>query len=145
MDALAQVGPASLRSSVVKVSHHGSTNGYCEGLWSAFAGNGHPLAVVTAFQRHHLPCPKALQHIQEFASRTITPYVSAIAFDEVLVPLAVQASPKSRLALANTFRARHLPEAGLEGGRCSLTFDANGRCVETSLSQSAAVIWDRGS
>jgi hypothetical protein len=49
----------------VKVSHHGSTNGYCDGLYKAFAANGSPLGALTPFSRQRNPLPQrgALVHL----------------------------------------------------------------------------------
>jgi hypothetical protein len=47
---------------LVKVSHHGSMTGHCEGLYECrFARPGHkkPLAVLTPFNRHRNPLPSA--------------------------------------------------------------------------------------
>lgn len=142
-DALNEFGASRLQSSVVKVSHHGSTNGYCEGTWAALASKTPPESIVTAFRQHRLPRKNAIEHIQEFASRIVTPHLPAISSEEVPVPLSVRASVKSRVALAKEFHAKHLTESDITGGQCSLTFDASGRCLETTLSPSAAVIWER--
>jgi hypothetical protein len=51
--------------SVVKVAHHGSINGRCEGLWETHAGNViERLAVLTPFCRHRLPSQKVIAEIQ---------------------------------------------------------------------------------
>jgi hypothetical protein len=46
LEFVALTHPLELASSAVKVSHHGSTTGYCKGLWNSFALDHDPVAVV---------------------------------------------------------------------------------------------------
>jgi hypothetical protein len=60
---LAEFTPEFLAAGVVKVSHHGSTTGYCEGLWSRMGVGKRSLAVLTPYSRHRLPEVAALEEI----------------------------------------------------------------------------------
>ena len=68
--ALAEFMPEFLAADIVKVSHHGSTNGYCTGLWSTFVSRKQTIAVLTPYHRHHLPETTALDEISRYA-RTV--------------------------------------------------------------------------
>lgn len=61
--------PEDLVTHFVKISHHGSTTGYCLGLWEALSNNGSspPVAALTPYKRFKLPDPVALNHIQKHA------------------------------------------------------------------------------
>ena len=62
--------PEELESQFVKVSHHGSTTGYCPGLWSVLSARGtnKPLVALTPYKRFKLPDPIALDHIKDYSS-----------------------------------------------------------------------------
>lgn len=59
--------PEFLAAEIVKVSHHGSTNGYCTDLWSTFVSRKQTIAVLTPYHRHHLPETAALDEISRCA------------------------------------------------------------------------------
>ncbi len=65
--------PEELGSQFVKISHHGSTTGYCPGLWSVLSAGGtnKPLVALTPYKRFKLPDPIALDHIKDYASRDL--------------------------------------------------------------------------
>jgi len=65
-----ELNSQSLSATAVKVSHHGSTTGYCQNLWSRFAENGKPTAVITPYHAK-LPEEVALKHISEHATPVI--------------------------------------------------------------------------
>ncbi len=56
-----------LVSHFVKISHHGSTTGYCPELWTVLSNQGscRPIAALTPYKRFKLPDPAALEHIQD--------------------------------------------------------------------------------
>lgn len=62
-DVLQEISPNLLDAALVKVSHHGSTNGYCPNLWKYFSASQKPLAVVTSYVAQGLPRRNALDHI----------------------------------------------------------------------------------
>jgi hypothetical protein len=63
---LGEQAPADLASHFVKISHHGSTTGYCPGLWAVLSSNGssRPVAALTPYKRFKLPDPEALDEIR---------------------------------------------------------------------------------
>ena len=125
------MGPDHLAAHAVKVSHHGSANGYCEGLWQIFAARGKPLGVVTAYVSQSLPRRTALEEIGRHTDRLLTTCITALKEEQL--PTALDPSIfKSRLALLRkmgvlTDTGRH------QCGRCTLVFDKSGNCVETLL------------
>lgn len=58
------VRPPPLAAAVVKVPHHGSRTGYCDGLWRRLANDRRPLALVASSTSHRLPDPYAVEHMQ---------------------------------------------------------------------------------
>jgi beta-lactamase superfamily II metal-dependent hydrolase len=58
-------------SNVFKVSHHGSANGYCEGLWAAASPNRSCIAVVTPYASQGLPSAEGFQHVQQHAKKVL--------------------------------------------------------------------------
>jgi hypothetical protein len=138
-DSIKEFGVDKLSAVAVKVSHHGSTNGYCDGLWQAFAKDGKPIAILTPFRRHGLPKREGLEHIREFAQRILTPSLAAIPSEELPIPLSSKAPVQSRKALRDTFKAR-ARSSDYPPGRCSLVFDNHGNCVERIVDPPAGEI-----
>lgn len=64
-------------SHLVKASHHGSTTGYCDGLWERFSPGRSAVAVIAPFSSQGLPSAEGLAHIASHASSTFTPSVKA--------------------------------------------------------------------
>jgi beta-lactamase superfamily II metal-dependent hydrolase len=62
-EVIEETGEANLAACAVKVSHHGSENGYCDKLWKHFSERGRPVAVIAPQYRYSLPKPVALNHI----------------------------------------------------------------------------------
>ena len=62
-----------LDCSFVKVSHHGSSNGYCEGLYAMLSGRKAPVAAITPFNRgaNSLPSTEGLNHLKRHASEVL--------------------------------------------------------------------------
>lgn len=107
--ALRQFDLNKLNAHAVKVSHHGSENGYCDGLWAdAFAGNRgvKPVAVVAPSVKHELPTASAVCHIKQHASQ-----------------LFATCNPKGDL-LGESLKERPLDILGPNFGGVSLRFSA---------------------
>ena len=139
-DVLAEFGSARLSGVAIKVSHHGSTNGYCDGLWKVFSRDGPPLAVVTSHSRHGLPQRQALEHIREFADKIVTPFVPAITPGQVPQnQLSTLSSVRSRMALNEAFNTRVASETAVTG-RCTLIFDHKGHCLDQNCDPPAGTI-----
>lgn len=119
--AVERVSPARLASSAVKVSHHGSSTGYCHGLWPAISVGARPVAVVTPFYEHELPQADALKHIASHSRRVIS-----------VCPLR---RPRAALS-ARHRKARTALRAAIDvmdarprrGGCCSLLLNDAGQC-----------------
>jgi len=138
-DTVKELGNTKLASHAVKVSHHGSSTGYIDGLWAAFSRSGRPYAIIAPSQKHGLPEKAAVEHIAGYtdANRLLTTCLPAIPFATARnadfwedYPLA------TRLALISKFnriRANRAHDVGI----CSLTFDDRGNCVSLNLSPPA--------
>ena len=129
-DVIAEVGAANLAANVVKISHHGSPNGYCDQLWELFSANGKPVGVVTAYVPK-LPSRTALDHIAQHTNKLLTTCLTAL--EEHQLPTGVDPDVfRSRLALMRKMgplsdHRRH------QCGQCTLIFDDQGHCIETEL------------
>ena len=58
-----------LAAHFVKISHHGSENGYCEKLWSTFSPRRKTIAALTPYKRFRLPKESAITHIKTHAPK----------------------------------------------------------------------------
>lgn len=137
-DVLQEFGADGLSSHAVKISHHGSTNGYADGLWPAFSKQQLPVTFLTSYRTQRLPRKDAIEHIRGFSSRIVTPCLPAIHADELPVPLSTKAPVESRKALHEKLKvtsATHFPV-----GRCSFVFDNAGNCVEETFEGHAGAI-----
>jgi len=122
--------------SLVKVSHHGSTNGYCAGLWQRLGDPMKTVAVLTPYHNHELPDPDALNFIENHVSSlcaTAPPGKTAGQFLPTDAPL------ESRQALRGELHIT--PASTVERfGRCSFVFDDQGRCLSRQIISPA---WSR--
>lgn len=55
----------------MKISHHGSTNGYCEGLWQHFTKDKNTVGAITPYCAQGLPSKEAIAHILRYAHRLL--------------------------------------------------------------------------
>ncbi len=119
-----------LASALVKVSHHGSTNGYSEGLWQHLSPGKTAIAVMTPYVRQGLPSPEGLSHVSSHAKMTFVTSRSAVA----LATNWVQTAPKTELPgvsadilleLRSLFPKAHRSSERLEG-RCSFFVACDG-------------------
>jgi hypothetical protein len=113
--------PQLLQSHVVKVSHHGSTNGYCKGLWTTFAHPGVTVAVLTPFRSHSLPDPVAVEHIKGHAVK--------VHSASVCPPPPPRGGWKLRARAALRTSRRDQPGDPL--GCCIVSADSKGNCRVT--------------
>ena len=119
-----------LASTLVKVSHHGSANGYCRGLWRVLSPNKSAHAVVTAYTMQRLPSRKGLSHIRKHAKAVSTTSKTAVALATSRIQRFARStfgvtSANALLALQNRFPVAHEP-SDLLLGRCSLRFNNDG-------------------
>ena len=113
-----------LSAHAVKVSHHGSKNGFCPGLWDRFSAGDMPVAILTPFASKALPQREALDHIQARASSIHS--AAVLRHDESSFPTAPDPRfTRIRAMLAAKARAR-LSGSGQKGGACHLIFDNRG-------------------
>jgi beta-lactamase superfamily II metal-dependent hydrolase len=138
-EAMAEVGYSRLAAHAVKVSHHGSANGYAVGLWQSFARLGKPVAVVAPFRRFDLPDAAAMQHIGEHCSAIYSTY-----FDEPDASSEDSAGSETdgaiELAMRTIFSSNRRPK-NPKAGICSLRLDKGGRCSVTTASP-AGILFD---
>jgi beta-lactamase superfamily II metal-dependent hydrolase len=124
-DALADEQCPDLSASFVKVSHHGSPTGYCDGLWERFCRQTRSVAVITPSRRHSLPTEAAVDHIRSHTDRLLSTCPPAHTFS--VVPRDVfwddfSASVRFGLRMGFTsYRKREQPSLGM----CSLYSDGN--------------------
>ena len=84
-----------LNADLVKVSHHGSENGYCAGLWeNHLSPRKQAVAVVTAFSPKGLPRPAGLSHIKRNSACIVTTSLSS------LKPRRAQGTSRSPLSIS---------------------------------------------
>jgi len=137
-DAIRDMGADYLAAHAVKVSHHGSANGYCEGLWPTFASRGRPTGVVTAYISQSLPRRTALEEIAQHTDRLLTTCITALKEEQL--PKTIDPSTfKSRLALLQKMVGLSATRPH-QCGRCTLVFDNSGNCVETSFDGPAGLL-----
>lgn len=137
-DVIEEVGADGLSAHAVKISHHGSTNGYSDELWPSLAKQQKPITFLTSYRSKRLPRKEAIEHIRGFSSRIATSCVPAIHADEFPIPLSTTAPVASRRALHEKLKARtatHFPV-----GRCSFVFDNAGNRLEKTFDGDAGEI-----
>jgi beta-lactamase superfamily II metal-dependent hydrolase len=112
----------SLASQAVKVSHHGSSTGYCEGLWAALSPRRLSVAVITPSARHRLPTRVAVEHIQKHAQDLIATCLMAVPF------AAGESTPaeRARHSILGLFMPDLRPVGSYSLGICSVTCGADG-------------------
>jgi beta-lactamase superfamily II metal-dependent hydrolase len=122
-EVVREYGEANLKAAAVKVSHHGSENGYCDHLWKHFTVEGKTIALIAPQHRHRLPRPDALEEISKHANKIVAtckprmPWASKSAIREPL--------PESRVILRTHLSAMKVSD-GAPCGQCSLWFDEQG-------------------
>jgi hypothetical protein len=108
-----------LTSKVVKISHHGSTNGYCEALWPTISTSGGVVAALTPYRRFGLPDHRAITHIRGHAGEVHT----AGPIGPRPVPGSSTFQAAARLKMKSG-AAKSDPM-----GCCEITVDGAGGCV----------------
>ena len=112
----------------VKISHHGSRNGYCVGLWEAFSKSSKPTSVFSVYSSRKLPKQVALDHIRDYTSGIFTPSKSALA--EITPPLKGLESLWALRAKMDVKAKRDVKTY-----RVSFTFDNDGQLVSEDLGE----------
>ena len=128
------MNPMELAATAVKVSHHGSATGYCDSLWSTFAREKKPLAIVTPW-RLKLPSAEAIEHILEYSDSLVATGLRSGA--EALQSgfnLTTAFSPEAIEHLRAD--AITLPQP-LGFGRCGVTLNHLGRVINVEIADGA--------
>ncbi|MGO8671968.1 MAG: hypothetical protein ACLQVD_11455 [Capsulimonadaceae bacterium] len=131
-----------VHASYVKVSHHGSANGYCDNLWSELSKRRKPSAVVTPYKRQ-LPELPALAHISEHAGEILVTRYTPPTQGHTPVSAAppsnstIQVAERLRTDAVATVPRRLLP------GRCTMTFDHLGNILTRELAGEACCVFRR--
>jgi hypothetical protein len=120
-------GTETLTASAVKVGHHGSPNGYCDGLWRSLASNGRPVAVFAPSWAHRLPKIEAIEHISQFAS-TLYATCDSVTDKGTATTAPTRAPLESRIAMRAAFSTKTPRIPRSKAGCCSLIFDELGNC-----------------
>ncbi len=139
-EALSQIDHSRLNAHAVKVSHHGSRNGYCAGLWPLFCASGHTIAIITPSRLHSLPNEDAVTHIRESTRQIVSTCTPALTFSTTpsfdsweAYDAGVQLSLR---AVFPTFQA----EKPFATGICSFWFDTEGRVTNSHLTEPASIL-----
>ena len=113
----------SLRSHLVKVSHHGSSNSLTENLWETLVGDRECYAVITPFQSRRLPERQTISSIAQHTKEIFVTSLKALTF----------------LKLEEI--REYLSSSSLgEFCRCSFSFDGFGTCLSQKFEGSAGPI-----
>ena len=114
-----------LDATMVKVPHHGSANGYCNGLWPQFAVSAtqKPVAVLTPYHRFNLPDEQAIKLIREHSKAIYSTCAIRSSEEPGSAPPI-----GSRAAARATFQSRKV-EPENQCGVCSFYFDDQGKCT----------------
>ena len=141
-DILQRPAPGfDLRADLVKVSHHGSENAYCPGLWEQqLSPQKRAGAVVTAYSAKALPRPRGIAHLRQNCIRVVTTSMSSLKPKQAS---STAQSPFSslpmdaRIALDALFKNVSPPSPGR--GVCSFAFDGV-RTIQEELGGDAGAI-----
>jgi hypothetical protein len=131
-DTCTEFGTAGLAALAVKVSHHGSTNGYIAGLWELISANEKPIAIITPYRRFGLPKRETLNHISQFTDQIFLTNPLPPSGASKRIPFSDKAPVKSRTAIWSTFGATPA-QASTPCGRCSFVFDDQGNCLRQEV------------
>jgi hypothetical protein len=143
-ETMRALAPAQrLRSQLVKVSHHGSSTGYCDGLWMQFSPAKTSIAVITPYTARGLPSAEGLAHISAHAERVLAASASAVALAEERDQPGDQ-SPFSHMpadalvALRALFPTAHRTNDRLEGC-CSFKVGDDGVVAHVETGEAGAI------
>ncbi len=121
-----------LKATLVKASHHGSTNGYCDRLWEDhFSPDKTATSVVTAYCRKGLPPKEGVSHMKANTQSVYTTSKTALHFRTGRTDgrrrSAFRLMPVDAVAaLEQTFLSAR-PKFSEEQGICSFALDDSGR------------------
>lgn len=129
-----------LNSNLVKVSHHGSRTGYCDGLWKQFSPKGTAVAVITPYSKQGLPSLEGLNHISENAGITLTTSISATSlatnWDKIALDTRFQGISADAMVTLRALFPKATHQSDRLEGMCSLMVAEDGS-IEHTLSGEA--------
>jgi hypothetical protein len=130
---------ADLASHFVKISHHGSTTGYCPELWPVLSTQGsvRPIAALTPYKRFKLPDPRALDHIRDYTQSILS--ASRVGHSERTEHWRIAALAKLKAASAGKSSRRWLEEPV---GCCEIELNSQGEC-QFNLHPPACALYER--
>jgi hypothetical protein len=124
--AIRQMGAEKLSAHLVKVSHHGSENSYCDRLWEHHSARGKPFAIVTSYVSKNLPRRRALDEASRYSRAILLTCGTAIKTSEFPQGLN-QGEFLARLALVQKMGTVS-DESSHACGRWTFAFDDRGNC-----------------
>jgi hypothetical protein len=136
-DVLDNKSLGNIAAHAVKIPHHGSANGYCDGLWTTIAAQGEPVGVLTPYATKSLPQRKALDHIRPH-SRSIHSAAALSQHPDSYPTPVDRRLTRIRSALALKARAMRVDRVET-GGCCQLTLDEHGNCRIRSSGDAARI------
>lgn len=137
-EVVEEYGEQNMRASAVKVSHHGSENGYRPGLWQYFSASGKPIAVIAPRHRCGLPKPAALTVISRHAGVILATCRPKLEWKAPLPRGGTDPPLESRTAMRAQLSAKPLV-VGVPCGRCGLRIDNIGN-VSVELADPAVCL-----
>jgi hypothetical protein len=145
-DALSQATEKISGANLVKVSHHGSHNGYCAGMWQNLGASGNSIAVVTPFRSKKLPRLDPLRHIRDHTNKIYTTSVPALSDDIGVSQSAKQPTARTtgqglieRVLLKHTFKASTRP-TDQDFGVCSFVVQSDGATTTQVLFPAGEIV-----
>jgi beta-lactamase superfamily II metal-dependent hydrolase len=114
-------------TALVKVAHHGSPTGDCEGLWEAIAKNNKPLAAVVTGWSNALPDWVTLQRIATHVENTYCTHERAITRNRDNRMATIFSGDRETMTLSEIGFTEIVREDNDNGvGRCSFLFEKDG-------------------
>ena len=120
--------PRRLQSNLVKVSHHGSRNGFCSDLWRTFSPARQCVAVVTPYTSQGLPSEVGLSEIGQNAARIYSASLRAMIRDRFDSTAFRGVSAEAIATLRAVFPTARRSTVRMDG-RCSFTLQGDGRLI----------------
>jgi beta-lactamase superfamily II metal-dependent hydrolase len=112
---------------LVKVAHHGSPTGDCDGLWESLSENNESLAAVVTGWSNALPEWVTLQRIAKHAKSTYCTHERAITRNRDNRMAAVFSGDRESMTLSEIGFTEIIREDSDHGvGRCSFLFEKDG-------------------
>jgi len=147
---LKKFSPSQLASRLVKVSHHGSKTGNCDGLWEALSsGESKPIGVITGKSASGLPTKDMVQKLQSYTSELSCTHRQSLSESVLksIVQRTLNASDqaiKDFLSIDLSDTRKNDLDTGFGDlvevgnpiyGRCSYYFDSKGNLADSQVDE----------